>query len=89
MRRLVILVLAALLTETASARGQSFTIDVTQHGGYSTDDVAALAVQVRALAETSSHVRFNVETAWASRSDTTSDVFGAAYPYGNLSLIHI
>ena len=83
MRRLVSFVLAALLTQSASARGQSLTIDVTQHGGYSTDDVAAFAVQVRALAETSSHVRFNVETAWASRSDTTSDAFGAAYPYGN------
>jgi len=82
-RRLASLVLGALLASSPSARAQSLIIDVTQHGGYSTDEVAALAVQARALAETSSHMRFNVETAWASRSETTSDAFGAAYPYGN------
>ena len=44
---------------------------------------SALGTQARALAETASGLRFSIEAAWAARSDTSSDVFGAAYPYAN------
>ena len=72
---------ALLLPRWAS--GQSLTLDVTQAAGYSTEEVGALGTQARALAETASGLRFSIEAAWAARSDTSSDVFGAAYPYAN------
>jgi hypothetical protein len=72
---------ALLLPRWASS--QSLTLDVTQTAGYSTEEVGALGTQARALAETASGLRFSIEAAWAARSDTSSDVFGAAYPYAN------
>jgi hypothetical protein len=81
LRLIVAVACAALLPRLGSS--QSLTVDVTQTAGYSTEDVGALGTQARALAETASGLRFNFEAAWAARSATASDVFGAAYPYAN------
>jgi hypothetical protein len=66
----------------AVARSQPVTVEVAQSGGYSTEEIAAVATQVRAFGElTPSRLRFNVEAAWGKRSAQGSDVFGSAYPY--------
>jgi hypothetical protein len=67
--------------QAAVARAQSLTIEAAQTVGYSTEDVGAVATQARLFGVVGSDVRFMVEGSWADRSDTTSDVFGAAYPY--------
>ena len=64
------------------AHGQSVGVELAQSGGYSTEQVAAVATQLHAFGELPrSRLRLNVEVAWAVRSADDSDVFGAAYPY--------
>jgi len=64
------------------AHGQPVTVEVAQSGGYSTEEIAAVATQGRVFGElTPARVRFNVEAAWGKRSGKGSDAFGAAYPY--------
>jgi hypothetical protein len=48
----------------------------------SSEEVGALGAQVRVFGELESQIRLYLEGAWASRSDRTTDAFGAAYPYG-------
>ena len=72
---------ACIVMQAVVARAQSVTVEAAQTFGYSTEDVAAAATQARVFGVVASDVRFMVEGAWAQRSDTTSDVFGAAYPY--------
>jgi len=77
---------ALLLTLARSdpALGQSVQVEADVTGGYSTERVSAAATQVRLFGEAGSWLRVYSEASWAARSDdTASDVFGAAYPYGN------
>jgi hypothetical protein len=79
-RTLAVVVLGVM--HAAIARSQPVAVEVAQSGGYSTEEIAAVATQVRAFGElTPSRVRFNVEAAWGKRSPEGSDVFGSAYPY--------
>ena len=41
----------------------------------------AAATQVRIFGDAAFGVRFNLESAWATRSGDETDAFGAAYPY--------
>jgi hypothetical protein len=82
MKRLGMAVFAASVMHASIAHSQSVAIELAQTGGYSTEDVAAIATQLRAFGElTPARLRFNVEVAWAARSAEGTDVFGAAYPY--------
>lgn len=67
------------------ADSQSLTAEADITAGYSSDEVAALATQLRAFGDLKAGVRYYLEGAWATRSFTetgsTSDAFSAAYPY--------
>jgi hypothetical protein len=82
-RRTALLLLFALFAPPGSARGQSVTVEADVTAGYSTDDIGAVATQVRAFGDLKAGVRFYVEGAWARRSDKETDAFAAAYPYGS------
>jgi len=84
---LAVFVLALL--HATFARSQPVAAEVSQSVGYSTEEIAAVATQLRAFGELPvSRLRFNVEAAWGSRSAEGSDVFGTAYPYdGPLQVI--
>ena len=73
---------AALAGGTA-AYGQTITTEGAVTVGVSTDDVSAVATQLRAFGEVQGGVRYFAEAAWAELSHADSDAFGAAYPYGN------
>jgi hypothetical protein len=76
------ILLAGCLLSAVPADAQSVSAEVVQTGGYSTDETAAAATQLRLFGEAWSGVRFTLEGAWATRSaEYTSDAFGAAYPY--------
>jgi hypothetical protein len=82
MTRVVAAVLLAASVQASPVRGQSLTVDADLTTGYSTDEVAALATQLRAFGEVKGGVRFYLEGAWAWRTDKETDAFAAAYPYG-------
>jgi hypothetical protein len=70
--------------QAGSLGAQSLTTESAVTAGVSTEDkISAAAVQLRAFGDVKGGVRFFTEAAWATRSDDDSDVFGAAYPYGN------
>jgi hypothetical protein len=73
----------ACLLAGATGRAQSITTEAAVTGGYSTDHVAAAAVQLRAIGDITGGVRFFGEVAWARTSDTDNDGFATAYPYDN------
>ena len=87
--RFAFAVFAAALMHASVAPAQPVAVEASQSGGYSTEEIAAVATQLRAFGEvTPARVRFNVEAAWGTRSAEGSDVFGAAYPYdGPLQII--
>jgi hypothetical protein len=87
--RLAVILFVVGVMHAAVARSQPVTVEVAQSGGYSTEEIAAVATQVRAFGEvTPWQIRFNVEGAWGARSAEGSDVFGSAYPYdGPIELI--
>jgi hypothetical protein len=81
-------IVVVVLVNAASAAAQSVSGEVVQTVGHSTDDTSAAATQFRLFGEAWSGVRFTAEGAWADRSASTGDAFGAAYPYdGRLKLI--
>ena len=80
--RVAVAALIAGVLHAPIAHGQPVTVEVAQSGGYSTEEIAAVATQGRVFGElTPAKLRFNVEAAWGKRSAEGSDVFGAAYPY--------
>jgi hypothetical protein len=79
-RAMLIVMLAALHPGAARAQSLSAEADVT--AGYSTDEVAAVATQLRAFGDVKGGIRYFLETAWARRTDKDTDAFAAAYPYG-------
>jgi hypothetical protein len=65
-------------------QAQSLTVETAASTGISTEEhISAAAAQLRAFGDVKSGVRFFSELAWGARSDSESDVFGAAYPYAN------
>jgi hypothetical protein len=72
-----------LTCAAAPARAQSVTTEAAVVSGYSTDDLNAQAVQLRAFGDLAGGVRYFGELAWARSSRTDDDAFAAAYPYGN------
>jgi hypothetical protein len=82
MTRAIPIVMLAATLHASPARAQSLTAEVDGTAGYSTDEVAAVAVQLRAFGDLKAGVRFFLETAFARRSDKETDAFAAAYPYG-------
>jgi hypothetical protein len=68
-----------------AVHAQSVIPEATISAGTSSDNVTAVATELRAFGEVQHHVRYYVEAAWARSSDEDgdSDAFGAAYPYGN------
>jgi hypothetical protein len=76
----------AMLAATLHANpvsAQSLTVEADVTAGYSTEEIGALATQLRAFGDLKAGVRFFLETAWAQRSsDKETDAFAAAYPYG-------
>jgi hypothetical protein len=82
MKRAVLVVLFAAVIHASPARGQSLTAEADVTAGYSTDEVAAFATQLRAFGDLRAGVRYYLESAYARRSDKESDAFAAAYPYG-------
>jgi hypothetical protein len=82
MTRAVLVVLFAAVAQASPMHGQSLTAEADVTAGYSTDGVAAVAMQLRAFGDLKAGVRFYLESAWARRSDKESDAFAAAYPYG-------
>jgi hypothetical protein len=89
MNRFAPAIFVAALLHAGVAQSQPVTVEASQTGGYSTEEIAAVATQVRAFGElTPARLRFNVEAAWGKRSADGSDVFGTAYPYeGPLQVI--
>ena len=87
--RFTVAVLVAVVLHASVARSQPMTVEAAQTAGYSTEEIAAVATQLRAFGElTPARVRFNVDAAWGTRSAGGSDVFGTAYPYeGPLQII--
>ena len=87
--RFTFAVLVAVVLHASVARSQPVTVEAAQTAGYSTEEIAAVATQLRAFGElTPARVRFNVDAAWGTRSAGGSDVFGTAYPYeGPLQII--
>jgi hypothetical protein len=82
MKRFAIALFVTSVLHASVAHSQSVGVELAQTGGYSTEQVAAVATQLRAFGELAPpRLRFNVEVAWAVRSAEDSDVFGAAYPY--------
>jgi hypothetical protein len=63
------------------ASAQSITAEAAMTGGVSTDGVSAAATQLRAFGDVDFGIRYFAEAAWA-RTDSETDAFGAAYPYG-------
>jgi len=51
--------------------------------GRSTENVNVAAAQVRLFGASKSDLRFFFEAVWSGRTTSTSDAFGAAYPYDN------
>jgi hypothetical protein len=80
---LTLAVLVAGLLHPPRAQGQSITTEAAVSAGHSTDDVSAIATQLRAFGDIKGGVRVFGEAAWANSSDADNDSFGAAYPYGN------
>ena len=76
-------VCATALLHASVASSQSTVVEVTQTVGASTEDIAAVATQIRAFGELGAGVRFMGEGAWGARSAGETDAFGAAYPYTN------
>jgi hypothetical protein len=81
MKAVVLALLAIAVAKSDPARSQSLTTEADVTAGYSSDQVGAVATQVRAFGELKAGVRFYVEGAWATRSGSDTDAFGAAYPY--------
>jgi hypothetical protein len=69
----------ALCALSAMAQAPITEIDVT--AGYSTEGIGAVTGQVRAFGEAKPDLRYYLEGSWGDRTETTSDAFGAAYPY--------
>jgi hypothetical protein len=86
MRTLAVTAVLVLWASVAAAQVVATEVDMT--AGYSTEDVSAVATQIRAFGEVRG-IRFFSEAAWGARYFTESrpksatDVFGAAYPYEN------
>jgi hypothetical protein len=88
MTRAILVVMFAAMVPVSPAHAQSLTAEADVTAGYSTDEVGALAIQLRAFGDLKAGIRFYLETAWARHSDKETDAFGAAYPYsGHLEAI--
>jgi len=72
-RRIMLSACAACLLARADTHAQSITAETALTGGYSTDDVTAAAVQLRAFGEVTGGVRFFGEVAWARSSDADNE----------------
>lgn len=72
-----------VLLAHAAAHAQTASVELTQSGGVSTEEVAAAGTQLRVFGELPARVRFTVEGAWGARSVDEGDFFGGAYPYHN------
>lgn len=81
MKLAIRLVILAAMVHPSPARSQSLTVEADLTAGYSTDEVGAVATQLRAFGDLKAGVRFYLETAWSRHSDKESDAFTAAYPY--------
>jgi hypothetical protein len=78
-RLLALLALLATASTVSADPPPTTEVDIT--GGYSTEGVEAIASQVRVFGEFDGGIRYFLEGAWADRNETSSDVFGTAYPY--------
>jgi hypothetical protein len=80
--------LTLVLAWPVNASAQAAAVEVVQSVGGSTESLASAAVQTRAIAEPVRGLRLRFETAWGTRTDGESDVFGTAYPYeGHVDLV--
>ncbi len=78
------LLLLILLTGVPASAEEPFpTVEVTSFVGYSTQDLAAGALDLRVFGSLQSGLRYHIEGAWAARGDGESDAFGNAFPYSN------
>ncbi len=101
-RKRAYLVLVLALSGTR-LHAQTISAELDLTAGYSAEEIAAAASQIRVFGETTSGVTFFVEAAWGDRRAGTApvigealsgvdpigtDVFGAAYPYsGRVALM--
>jgi len=76
---LSLLVLVAI--GASAARAQTITTELDVTVGHSTEDVEAVASQLRIFGDAGAGWRYYAEGAWAQTWGPTSDAFGAAYPY--------
>lgn len=85
MRTAVLVASLAAAAPWSPALAQPVTVEADVTGGYTSDEAGALATQLRAFGEVPFGLRVFAEAAWATRGETDSatDAFGAAYPYGN------
>jgi hypothetical protein len=83
--RLLIVAVGCVLpiAGATTVQAQTITTEGAVSVGVSSDNVSAVAMQLRAFGEVRGGIRYFVEGAWAEASADTSDAFGAAYPYGN------
>src|SRR5438552_16133174 len=72
-----------IVTSETVIFAQTITTEGAITVGVSSDDAASVATQIRAFGEIQGGIRYYLEGAWAELSDSDSDAFGAAYPYGN------
>jgi hypothetical protein len=71
------------IASATAIHAQTVTTEEAVSVGVSSDNVFAVATQLRAFGEVRGGIRYFVEGAWAEASGGASDAFGAAYPYGN------
>jgi len=74
---------AMLAAAAGTAHAQSASVEVSQSAGYSSDDIAGAATQLRGFGDLVAGTHYFAEAAWGTRSRSGTDVFGAAYPYGD------
>jgi hypothetical protein len=79
--RLALLVALAMTVSASPLAAQAPVAEVSVTGGVSTERVEAAATQVSVFGDLARDLRFYAEGAWASRSGSGTDAFGAAYPY--------
>ena len=79
--RTVLLAMTMLLVCHMPSAAQSVTTEVDLTVGYSTQDIEAIATQLRAFGDVGRGWRFYADATWAGSRGPRSDAFGAAYPY--------
>ena len=80
--RIILAAACLVILPATTADGQTLITELDLTTGIATEDsVTAGAAQLRGFGEIKG-LSFNLEGTWGNRSESVTDAFGAAYPYG-------